>query len=150
MVNTRPVRVARRRWIERQERKERHMGFLDKVKEQAATATAAAKDAAQKGQAKLDTIQAKRAADAILRDLGAVVYGQRSGRGTAQSDADIERLTGALAAHEQAHGPIDLGLESDAASGAGSTGGAAAAAPGGAGAAGDASPPAPPPSGQSI
>jgi hypothetical protein len=36
------------------------MGFLDKVKEQAAVATAAAKDAAQKGQAKLDDLQAPR------------------------------------------------------------------------------------------
>lgn len=88
------------------------MGFLDKVKTQAASASAMAKDAAQKGQAKLDAIQAKRAADSILRDLGAVVYGQRSGR--AGSDADVERLVAALRAHEQEHGPIDLGPESSA------------------------------------
>lgn len=86
------------------------VGFLDKVKTQAASATAMAKDAAQKGQAKLDAIQAKRAADAILRDLGAIVYAQRTGR--AGSDADIERLVSALQAHEKEHGPIDLGPES--------------------------------------
>jgi hypothetical protein len=90
------------------------MGFLDKVKEQAAVATAVAKDAAQKGQAKLDTIQAKRAADAILRDLGVAVYAQQTGRGTAETQADIERLTGALHAHEEANGPIALQFESPA------------------------------------
>jgi len=88
------------------------MGFLDKVKEQAATATAVAKDAAQKGQAKLDEMQAKRAADAMLRDLGAVTYGERSGRSSATAEADGNRLMDALRAHEQAHGPIDLTLTS--------------------------------------
>ena len=38
------------------------MGFLDKAKEQMAVATTVAKDAAQKGQAKIDAAQAKRAA----------------------------------------------------------------------------------------
>lgn len=89
------------------------MGLLDKVKTQAATATAAAtaaaKDAAQKGQARLDSIQAKRAADALLRDLGAAVYAQRSGRASQGSDADVERLVASLAAYEAEHGPIDLG-----------------------------------------
>ncbi len=46
------------------------MGLLDKVKATAATATEAAKDAAAKGQAKLDDAQAKKAADGLLRDLG--------------------------------------------------------------------------------
>ena len=82
------------------------MGLMDKVKEQAATAGAAAKDAAQKGQAKLDEMQAKRAADALLRDLGAAFYAEESGRGTDQTKAEIERLTGALRDHEAANGPI--------------------------------------------
>ena len=47
------------------------MGLLDKVKATAARATEAAKDAAAKGQAKLDEAQAKKAADGMLRDLGA-------------------------------------------------------------------------------
>ncbi len=88
------------------------MGFLDRVKEQAATATAAAKDAAQKGQAKLDTIQAKRAADALLRDLGAAHYAQHTGRATAETAAEVTRLVEALGRHEQEHGPIDLKLDS--------------------------------------
>ena len=51
------------------------MGFVDKVKQQAAVATAVAKDTAQKGQAKIDEVQAKMAADgasspaAVLRDI---------------------------------------------------------------------------------
>lgn len=119
------------------------MGLLDRVKEQAATATAAARDAAQKGQAKLDAVQAKRAADAILRDLGAAVYAQQSGRATASTPADIERLCGALRDHEAAHGPLDLGPESP--DGGAGQGAAPAASP----AASAATPP-PPPTGQSV
>ncbi|HVC13545.1 MAG TPA: hypothetical protein VND62_01655 [Acidimicrobiales bacterium] len=84
------------------------MGLLDKVKTQAASATAIAKDAAQKGQAKIDAIQAKRAADALLRDLGVVVYGQRTGRATDGAEADVSRIVAALQAHEAEHGPLDL------------------------------------------
>ncbi|MGH8981847.1 MAG: hypothetical protein ACRDWE_12665 [Acidimicrobiales bacterium] len=91
------------------------MGLLDKVKSQAATATAvardAAKDAAQKGQAKLDGIQAKRAADAMLRDLGAAVYAQHTGRGGSESDSDVERLVASLRAFEEEHGPVDVGAK---------------------------------------
>lgn len=85
------------------------MGLMDKMKSQAATATAMAKDAAQKGQAKLDEIQAKRAADAMLRDLGAVVYAQKTGRAPASADEDIARLVSSLQAHEREHGPITPG-----------------------------------------
>lgn len=102
------------------------MGLLDKVKTQAASATAVAKDAAQRGQAKLDAIQARRAADILLRNLGAVVYAQRSGRGAPTADADAERIVASLEAHEAEHGPIDLGAESvdAAASGAPASSGA--------------------------
>lgn len=120
------------------------MGFLDKAKSQMASATALAKDAAQKGQAKLDSLQAKRAADALLRDLGAVVYGQRTGRASATADADASRLIGQLQAHESEHGQIDLGLEADGADGvasAPSSAAPAATAP----AAAPASAPMPPP-----
>ena len=86
------------------------MGILDRVKQQAAKGTAVAKEAAQKGQAKLDEIQAKRAADALLRDLGAVTYAQKSGRASPSAEADIERLVGALHSHEETHGPVDLTL----------------------------------------
>ncbi len=98
------------------------MGFLDKVKEQAATASAVAKDAAQKGQAKLDELQAKRAADGFLRDLGALAYADQTGRSSSTADVDAERLVTALRAHEQAHGPIDLTPTSGGGGTAGSPG----------------------------
>lgn len=85
------------------------MGLMDKVKTQAATATARAKEAAQKGQAKLDDIQAKRAADAMLRDLGALVYGERTGRRPATAAEREDRLVQSLKAYEQDHGALDLG-----------------------------------------
>lgn len=92
------------------------MGLLDKVKVQAATATATAtalaKDAAQKGQAKLDSLQAARAADVLLRDLGAAIYAERSGRGGGGTEARIQRNLDALRSHDREHGPIDLGPES--------------------------------------
>jgi hypothetical protein len=91
------------------------MGFLDKMKEQAAVATAAAKDAAQKGQAKLDDLQAKRGSDALLRDLGAAVYAQKTDRATPATDSEIERLVGALQEHEASHGALSLGPEAPAA-----------------------------------
>jgi hypothetical protein len=90
------------------------MGFLDKVKEQATAATAAAKDAAAKGQSKLDDIQAKRAADAMLRDLGALSFGSVTGRETATSESDATRIVEALKAHEAEHGQLPLTLESAA------------------------------------
>jgi hypothetical protein len=49
------------------------MGFMDKVKEQASVAAAAAKDAAQKGQAKVGEVQAKRAKGTTESDIAGYV-----------------------------------------------------------------------------
>ncbi len=122
------------------------MGFLDKVKEQAATATAAAKDAANKGQAKLDTMQAKKAADALLRDLGAATYADQTGRATPETGPSAGRLVAALQQHEATHGAIDLAFESPAAADPVAAA-AAAAATGVPTAADPAAPPAAPPAG---
>jgi hypothetical protein len=91
------------------------MGLLDKVKAQATAATAVAKDAAQKGQAKLDEVQAKKGADGMLRDLGAAFYATKTGRATPSTDADIDRLVAALQAHESERGALTLAPESAAA-----------------------------------
>ena len=91
------------------------MGLLDKVKAQATAATAVAKDAAQKGQAKLDEVQSKKGADSLLRDLGAAFYATKTGRATPSTDADIDRLVAALQAHEAEHGALTLAPESAAA-----------------------------------
>ncbi len=118
------------------------MGFLDKVKETTAQATAAAKDAATKGQAKLDTMQAKKAADAMLRDLGVAAYAEQTGRGTPDTEAGAGRLVAALQQHEATNGPIPLAFESPAAADP-----AAAAAVGVPASADPAAPPAAPPQG---
>ena len=91
------------------------MGLLDKVKQTAATATEAAKDSAAKGQAKLDEVQAKKAADGMLRDLGAAYYATRTGRTTPTTDSEIERVVAALQEHESQHGQLTLAPESAAA-----------------------------------
>ncbi len=144
------------------------MGLLDKVKATAATATEAAKDAAAKGQAKLDEVQAKRTADAMLRDLGAGYYATKTGRATPTTDAEMERLVAAIRDHEDQHGPITLAPESPAAaptaSPVGNDQGGNAGAGGGAGSPASASasspppqaadpaspPPPPPPKGQTL
>ena len=91
------------------------MGLLDKVKAQATAATAVAKDAAQKGQAKLDEVQSKKGADSLLRDLGAAFYATKTGRATPSTDSDIDRLVAALQTHESEHGAFTLAPESAAA-----------------------------------
>lgn len=110
------------------------MGLLDKVKAQATAATEMAKDAAAKGQAKLDESLAKKAAEGMLRDLGAAFYATKTDRATSDTDAEIERLVAALGQHEADHGPLTLAPESAA--------GGPTATPTGAGAAGAPPPPA--------
>jgi hypothetical protein len=119
------------------------MGLLDKVKATAEAATEAAKDAAAKGQAKLDEVQAKKGADVMLRDLGAAYYATKTGRSTPATDGEIERLVAALQAYESSHGPLTLAPESPAAGPTASPRGAAPPPP--PKAADPASPPPPPP-----
>ena len=125
------------------------MGLLDKVKAQATAATVMAKDAAQKGQAKLDEVQSKKGADGILRDLGAAYYATKTGRATPTTGADIDRLVAALQSHESEHGSLTLAPESAAAAPtASATGSPPPSYP--TAATTSASPPPPPSSAQSI
>jgi hypothetical protein len=128
------------------------MGLLDKVKQTAATATEAAKDAAAKGQAKYDEAQAKKAADTMLRDLGAAFYATKTGRSTPATDSDIQRLVGALQEHESQHGSITLVPESPAAAPTATPAGdsGAPAPPPPPQAADPSSPPPPPPTAQTL
>lgn len=80
------------------------MGLMDKVKQQAEQALAKAQQGVNQGQAKLDELQSKRQADALLRDLGAAYYAQVRRNGPADA------VTAALAAvdeHASAQGGID-------------------------------------------
>jgi hypothetical protein len=79
------------------------MGLMDKVKAQAT-------ELAQQGKAKYDQVQATRRADAMLRNLGALVYKDRTGRGAPDSQAQIDKLVADLSAHESANG-INLSPE---------------------------------------
>ena len=126
------------------------MGLLDKVKATAATATEAAKDAAAKGQAKLDEAQAKKAADGMLRDLGAAFYATKTGRATPTTEADIDRLVAALQAHESEHGPITLAPETSAAAPTAAPAEGATPPPPPPQAADPSSPPPPPPTAQTL
>jgi hypothetical protein len=80
------------------------MGLMDKVKAQAEQAVAKGKEGVAQGQAKLDAMQAKKQADALLRDLGAAYYAQKHNGGPADA------VTAALAkvtAHEAENGAVD-------------------------------------------
>lgn len=80
------------------------MGLMDRVKEQAAVLAQKTQEAAQEGRVKLDQAQAKRRADAMFRELGAAVYAERTGRGTADTPDKIDRLVKALKDQEAGQG----------------------------------------------
>jgi hypothetical protein len=128
------------------------MGLLDKVKAQATAATEMAKDAAAKGQAKMNEAQAKKVADGLLRDLGAAFYATKTGRSTPTTDDEITQLVTSLQAHESEHGPITLAPESAAAgpTATPAADGSAAPAPPAPPKAADPSSPPPPPPAQTL
>ena len=82
------------------------MGFMDKVKEQAQVASTMAKEAAQKGQAKVDEVQAKVQAEGTMKELGRLVWLESAGRGTPETAAEIEAAKSRLAEWESEHGEL--------------------------------------------
>jgi len=86
------------------------MGLMDKVKAQATVLAQKSQETAREGKVKFDQAQAKRRADVMLRNLGAAVYAERTGRGTPRTQADIDKLVADLKAHEAEHG-ISLAAE---------------------------------------
>jgi hypothetical protein len=87
------------------------MGLMDKVKAQATVLAEKAQETARDSKAKFDQAQAKRRGDVLLRNLGAAVYAERTGRGTPGSEADIDRLIADIKTHEAENG-ISLRPES--------------------------------------
>jgi hypothetical protein len=81
---------------------------MDKVKEQASVAASVAKEAAQKGQTKVEEIQAKRSADGVLRQLGLATYLQQAGRASSMVDADVAKYVATLKTYEDEHGELTL------------------------------------------
>jgi len=80
------------------------MGLMDKVKAQANQVAQKTQETAQSGKAKLDQAQANRHADAMLQQLGAAVYAERTGHGTADSQAKIDKLINDISTYERDNG----------------------------------------------
>ncbi len=80
------------------------MGLMDKVKAQATQLAQATQQAAQEGRAKLDQAQAGRRGDALLRSLGVAIFAERTGRGTADTQARIDKLIEDISAYERENG----------------------------------------------
>ena len=80
------------------------MGLMDRVRAQATQLAQQAQEAAQEGKARLDQAQAGRRGDVLLRQLGALVFAERTGRGTADSQAKIDQLISEISAHESQNG----------------------------------------------
>ncbi|MGO8956209.1 MAG: hypothetical protein ACLQFR_02360 [Streptosporangiaceae bacterium] len=80
------------------------MGLMDRVKAQAAQLAQTAQEAALEGKAKLDQAQTGRRGDALLRSLGAAVFADRTGRGTPDTQARIDKLIADISAHERETG----------------------------------------------
>ena len=89
------------------------MGLMDKVKAQAAQVAQKAQDAGRAGQAKLDQSQKKRREDSLLRDLGAAVYAERTGRADPEREGEIDGLIAALRAYEAEHGAVSTAATAD-------------------------------------
>jgi hypothetical protein len=77
---------------------------MDKLKVQAEQVAKQAQAGVAQGQAKLGDMQAKKAADGLLHDLGAAVYAAQRQGGPHEP---IETIMAALDAHAAAHGAID-------------------------------------------
>jgi hypothetical protein len=87
------------------------MGLMEKVKAQATVLAEKAQETARDSKARFDQAQAKRRGDVLLRNLGAAVYAERTGRGTPGTQADIDRLIADIKTHESENG-ISLTPES--------------------------------------
>ena len=83
------------------------MGLMDKVKAQAEQAVAIAQKGVATGQAKVEEIQAKKHADALLRNLGAAYYAQQRTGGSAEA---VTAALAAVDAHATEHGAIDTAI----------------------------------------
>jgi hypothetical protein len=79
---------------------------MDKVKSQATQLAEKAQQAGQAGQAKLAEMQAKKKADAMLLELGGIVYHERTGRADAAAGTRAGELVDLLQKHEAEHGAV--------------------------------------------
>jgi hypothetical protein len=80
------------------------MGLMDKVKAQATQLAQKTQETARDSKAKFDQAQGKRHGDAMLRDLGALVYAERTGRGTPESQEQVDKLVADISTFEAENG----------------------------------------------
>ena len=81
------------------------MGLMDKVKAQAEVAMTKAKEGVAQGQAKLDQVQLKKQADALLRSLGAAYYAEQRKGGTSETvSSALAAVDGFVAEHGDLEG----------------------------------------------
>ena len=83
------------------------MGLMDKVKAQAEQAVAKAQQGVAQGQSKIEEMQAKKQADALLRNLGAAYYAQQRSGGPAEA---VTVALEALDKHAADHGHVDTAV----------------------------------------
>ncbi len=86
------------------------MNLLGKVRSQATALAERAQEGAKAGQGKLSTMQARRHADALLAELGALTYLAHAGRSVPLAQERIGRLYSELAVYEALHGPLSAPL----------------------------------------
>ena len=77
------------------------MGFLEQLRQSADELAHWAAEAGKVGAARLEELAARRRVDSLLRDLGALTYAERTGRGTPDAEAEVSRLVTAVEAEEQ-------------------------------------------------
>lgn len=84
------------------------MGLLDRAKEQAIHLKDREKvrEVADKVRGKVEDIQTKRRADALLEDLGRLVYAEHTGRVNASAETEMNRLVAELRILEDDGVPI--------------------------------------------
>lgn len=82
------------------------VGFMDKVKAQATSLAEKAQEGAKAGQAKISDMQSKKHADALLLELGGIVYTQQAGRAAPDADAKASELVEQLRQFEAEHGQV--------------------------------------------
>lgn len=84
------------------------MGLMDKVKASATQIADKAHEGIAAGQAKVEDTLAKRKADAMLLEIGGLVYTQRVGRAAGDVDTRLADLVSQLQAHEAEHGEVSV------------------------------------------
>lgn len=83
------------------------MGLVEKVKAQATQVVGKAQEAGKAGQARLEALQARRRADGLLTELGAIAYRARTERVRPGDEQRSVDLVGQLREYETEYGSLD-------------------------------------------